>query len=83
MACEYKRIKTKDDLKEFIAADRKAQPSQWGVFLCFCQLLGELTCRDSGWLSWARFALPVASGVLSRVARFRLRGLVPGRGFRF
>ncbi|KFI72071.1 hypothetical protein BLSS_1592 [Bifidobacterium longum subsp. suis] len=54
-----------------------------GVFLCFCQLLGELTCRDSGWLSWARFALPVASGVLSRVARFRLRGLVPGRGFRF
>ncbi|WP_256755324.1 helix-turn-helix domain-containing protein, partial [Bifidobacterium longum] len=41
-----------------------------GVFLCFCQLLGELTCRDSGWLSWARFALPVASGVLSRVARF-------------
>ena len=55
----------------------------WGVFLCFCQLLGELTCRDSGWLSWARFALPVASGVLSRVARFRLRGLVPGRGFRF
>lgn len=30
MACEYKRIKTKDDLKEFIAADRKAQPSQWG-----------------------------------------------------
>ena len=53
------------------------------VFLCFCQLLGELTCRDSGWLSWARFALPVASGVLSRVARFRLRGLVPGRGFRF
>ena len=25
-------------------------------------------------LSWARFALPVASGVLSRVARFRLRG---------
>ena len=32
MACEYKRIKTKDDLKEFIAADRKAQPSQWGVF---------------------------------------------------
>ena len=33
-----------------------------GVFLCFCQLLGELTCRDSGWLSWARFALPVASG---------------------
>lgn len=34
-----------------------------GVFLCFCQLLGELTCRDSGWLSWARFALPVASGV--------------------
>ena len=54
-----------------------------GVFLCFCQLLGELTCRDSGWLSWARFALPVASGVLSRVARFRLRGLVPGRGRRF
>ena len=39
-----------------------------GVFLCFCQLLGALTCRDSGWLSWARFALPVASGVLSRVA---------------
>lgn len=30
MAYEYKRIKTKDDLKEFIAADRKAQPSQWG-----------------------------------------------------
>ena len=57
--------------------------SALGVFLCFCQLLGELTCRDSGWLSWARFALPVASGVLSRVARFRLRGLVPGRGFRF
>lgn len=57
-----------------------------GVWRCsyvFCQLLGELTCRDSGWLSWARFALPVASGVLSRVARFRLRGLVPGRGRRF
>ena len=32
MAYEYKRIKTKDDFKEFIAADRKAQPSQWGVF---------------------------------------------------
>ena len=29
------------------------------------------------------FALPVASGVLSRVARFRRRGLVPGRGRRF
>ena len=25
MACEYKRIKTKDALKEFIAADRKGQ----------------------------------------------------------
>lgn len=55
----------------------------WGCSYVFCQLLGELTCRDSGWLSWARFALPVASGVLSRVARFRLRGLVPGRGRRF
>ena len=72
-----------------VSADRRipAQPvgayGVGGVFLCFCQLLGELTCRDSGWLSWARFALPVASGVLSRVARFRLRGLVPGRGFRF
>lgn len=33
MACEYKRIKTKDDLKDFIAADRKAQPSQWGGYL--------------------------------------------------
>ena len=54
-----------------------------GCSYVFCQLLGELTCRDSGWLSWARFALPVASGVLSRVARFRLRGLVPGRGRRF
>lgn len=60
-----------------------SENNRGGVFLCFCQLLGELTCRDSGWLSWARFALPVASGVLSRVARFRLRGLVPGRGFRF
>ena len=68
-----------------IEVDRNLQivSSIRGVFLCFCQLLGELTCRDSGWLSWARFALPVASGVLSRVARFRLRGLVPGRGFRF
>ena len=66
-------------------SNRAVRPpaSAVGVFLCFCQLLGELTCRDSGWLSWARFALPVASGVLSRVARFRLRGLVPGRGFRF
>lgn len=63
--------------------DKNSRQHPRGVFLCFCQLLGELTCRDSGWLSWARFALPVASGVLSRVARFRLRGLVPGRGFRF
>lgn len=35
MAYEYKRIKTKDDLKEFIAADRKAQPSQWGYLIQF------------------------------------------------
>ena len=34
-----------------------------GVFLCFCQLCGVLTCRDSVRLLWARFALPVASGV--------------------
>ena len=27
MAYEYKRIKTKDDLKEFIAADRQADSS--------------------------------------------------------
>lgn len=33
MAYEYKRIKTKDDLKEFIAADRQAQPTQWGGYL--------------------------------------------------
>ena len=30
MAYEYKRIKTKDDLKEFIAADRKAADSSGG-----------------------------------------------------
>ena len=33
MAYEYKRIKTKDDLKEFIAADLQAQPTQWGGYL--------------------------------------------------
>ena len=30
MAYEYKRIKTKDDLKEFIAADRQAADSSGG-----------------------------------------------------
>ena len=87
----YKRIErclarwreSQDEILNSGNAKAAAWKISGGVFLCFCQLLGELTCRDSGWLSWARFALPVASGVLSRVARFRLRGLVPGRGFRF
>ena len=57
--------------------------SHGGVFLCFCQLCGVLTCRASGWSFRARFALPVASGVRSRAARVRRPGPVPGRGCRF